>query len=111
MRIVCFCSYTCYCCFLEWEFGKPWENEESYHKWSPDTYVSDWHTPMLIIHGGKDYRVVDTEGIAAFTALQRRGVKSDLLYFPDENHWCLKPANSIKWYEEVFKWLDSFLQL
>ncbi|HWN48207.1 MAG TPA: prolyl oligopeptidase family serine peptidase, partial [Steroidobacteraceae bacterium] len=64
-------------------------------------------TPMLVIHGGQDFRVPDTQGLATFTALQRRGVESRLLYFPDENHWVLKPNNSIQWYGTVLDWLDA----
>ena len=95
--------------FIEWEFGVPWESDE-YVKWSPDTYVSQWQTPTLVIHGGTDYRVCDTEGLATFTALQRRGIPSKLLFFPDENHWVLKPLNSIKWHQTVFEWLDAHLK-
>ena len=65
---------------------------------------------MLIIHGALDYRVVDTQGIGTFTALQRRGIPSRFLYFPDENHWVLKPANSIQWHNEVIGWLDKWLK-
>jgi dipeptidyl aminopeptidase/acylaminoacyl peptidase len=63
---------------------------------------------MLVIHGGNDFRVVDTQGMATFTALQRRGIPSRLLIFPNENHWVLKPANSIQWHREVEKWLDQW---
>ena len=65
---------------------------------------------MLVIHGARDFRVVDTQGISAFTALQRRGVPSRLLYFPYENHWVLKPHNSILWHETVIGWLDKWLK-
>eukprot|EP01034_Spumella_vulgaris_P023629 gene23629-29868_t len=97
--------------FPEWEFGLPWERPEEYLKWSPDTYVAEWKTPTLVIHGGRDYRVCETEGIATFTALQRRGVPSQMLYFPDENHWTLKPINSLKWHSTVFEWLHRWLQV
>ena len=63
---------------------------------------------MLVVHGGRDYRVVETQGLGAFTALQRRGVPSKLLYFPDENHWVLKPRNSILWHETVLDWLERW---
>ncbi len=65
-------------------------------------------TPTLIIHGGKDYRVPESEGFATFTALQRRGVPSSLLYFPEENHWVLNPANSVVWHTEVVAWLKQW---
>jgi dipeptidyl aminopeptidase/acylaminoacyl peptidase len=63
---------------------------------------------MLVIHGEQDFRVPDTQGISTFTALQRRGIPSRLLYFPNENHWVLKPANSIQWHNEVLKWLGEW---
>ena len=95
---------------LEWEFGLPWQSPEEYQRWSPDSYLSSWQTPVLVIHGGTDYRVVDTEGISTFTALQRRGIESKMLFFPDENHWVLKPLNSLKWHETVFAWLNKHLK-
>jgi dipeptidyl aminopeptidase/acylaminoacyl peptidase len=72
--------------------------------------VTNWRTPTLVIHGALDYRVPYTQGLAAFTALQRQGVPSRLLYFPDENHWIQKPANSLLWYRTVLDWLDEHLQ-
>ncbi len=95
--------------FPEWEHGgTPWENPESYAKHSPVQFVGNWKTPELVIHGALDYRVVDTQGIATFNALQRRGVPSRLLYYPDENHWVLKPLNSIQWHEVVLDWMDRW---
>ncbi|WP_375754758.1 prolyl oligopeptidase family serine peptidase [Corallococcus exercitus] len=95
--------------FPEWEHkALPWEKPETYEKFNPVNHVAKWKTPMLVIHGGKDYRVVDTQGIATFTALQRRGIPSRFLYFPDENHWVLKPHNSIQWHDEVLGWLDRW---
>ncbi len=92
--------------FPEWEHGgTPWENREGYAKHNPIDHVAKWRVPMLIIHGAKDYRVVDTQGLSSFTALQRRGIPSKLLYFPDENHWVLKPANSVQWHEAVLEWM------
>jgi dipeptidyl aminopeptidase/acylaminoacyl peptidase len=97
--------------FPEWEHGGPaYENPEAYMKHSPLTYARNWKTPMLVIHGGRDYRVVDTQGISTFTLLQRKGIPSRFLYFPDENHWVLKPANSIQWHETVLGWLDQWLK-
>lgn len=96
--------------FSEYEFGLPWEQEDDYKKFSPASYVQHWNTPTLVIHGGKDYRVPETEGIATFTALQRRGIPSKFLYFPDENHWVLKPMNSIKWHDTIFAWLKQYLE-
>jgi dipeptidyl aminopeptidase/acylaminoacyl peptidase len=95
--------------FPEWEHGGPaWENPEGYTKHSPMALVKNWKTPMLVIHSEKDYRVVYTQGLATFTALQRKGIPSKLLVFPDENHWVLKPANSILWHETVLGWLDQW---
>ena len=95
--------------FPEWEHqGVPWENPESYARHTPLSLLKNWKTPTLVIHGGKDYRVVDVEGLATFTALQRRGVPSRLLYFPEENHWVLKPAHSKRWNEEALGWIDKY---
>ncbi len=96
--------------FPEWEHeGTPWTNPEGYTKHNPVEYVAAWKTPMLVIHGGKDYRVVATQGLSTFTVLQRKGIPSMLLYFPDENHWVLKPHNSVQWHETVLGWLDRWI--
>ncbi len=95
--------------FPEWDHdGTPWGNPEGYRRNNPVAFVDRWRTPMLVIHGALDYRVVDTQGIAAFTACQRQGIPSRLLYFPDENHWVLKPHNSILWHDTVLGWLDRW---
>ncbi|MBP1606389.1 MAG: peptidase, (acylaminoacyl-peptidase) subfamily [Acidobacteria bacterium] len=95
--------------FPEWERGgTPWDKPEAYARHNPIDYVKNWKTPMLVVHGGRDYRVVDTQGISTFTALQRRGIPSRFLYFPDENHWVLKPANSVLWHETVLAWLAEW---
>ncbi len=97
--------------FPEWEHGgTPWDNPEEYAKHNPIELVKNWKTPTLVVHGGKDYRVVDTQGIGVFTALQRKGIPSRLLYFPDENHWVLSPANSILWHDTVNAWLGKWLK-
>ncbi len=96
--------------FPEWEFGgTPWTNPEGYARHNPADHVEKWRTPMLVVHGGLDYRVPLSEGLQTFTALQRRGVPSQLLYFPDENHWVLSPHNSIQWHETVLAWLERWL--
>lgn len=93
----------------EFEFGgTPYQQPEMYAKWSPSTFVQNWKTPTLVIHGGKDYRVPQGEGFSTFTALQRMGIESRLVFFPDENHWVLKPANSLRWHEEVLRWIGKF---
>jgi len=95
--------------FPEWEHrGTPWENPEGYAKHSPLGLVKNWKTPTLVIHGGKDYRVVDAQGISTFNALQRRGIASRFLYFPDENHWVVKPQNAKRWHDEVLSWIDKY---
>jgi dipeptidyl aminopeptidase/acylaminoacyl peptidase len=90
--------------------GTPWTNPEGYEKHNPVNHVSQWKTPMLVIHGNRDYRVVDTQGIGTFNALQRQGIPSQLLYFPDENHFVLKPHNSIQWHDTVLGWLKRWCE-
>ncbi len=97
--------------FPEWDhLGTPWNNPKGYEKHNPVNFVKNWKTPMLVIHGALDFRVVDTQGIATFNALQRLGIESRLLYFPEEGHWVLKPHNSILWHETVIGWLDRWLK-
>ena len=97
--------------FPEWEFnGTPWTRPELYAKWSPSSYVKNFKTPMLIIHGQKDYRVDISEGFQMFTALQRMRVPSKFLYFPDEGHWVLKPQNSELWYKTVLDWIAQWIE-
>ena len=94
--------------FTEWENGGPYyEKPELHEKFNPANFVTKWRTPMLVIHGEKDFRIPYVQGIAAFTALQRRGIESRLVVFPDENHWILKPADSIFWYQTVLDWMDA----
>lgn len=96
--------------FDEWEHGGvPWEKPKAFEKFSPSRFVGKWKTPTLVIHGGRDFRIAETQGFSTFTALQRRGIPSKLLYFPDENHWVLKPKNSILWHETVMEWLNQWL--
>jgi len=97
--------------FVEWEFKGPyWESPAVYTRWSPSEYVSAFRTPTLVIHGERDHRVPLEQGLGMFTALQRRGVPSRLVVFPDENHWVLQPANSVRWYEEVLEWLERWMK-
>ncbi|MFN2492740.1 MAG: prolyl oligopeptidase family serine peptidase [Pyrinomonadaceae bacterium] len=97
--------------FTDWEFkGTPWTNPAMYERWSPSNYVKNFNTPILIIHGELDYRVPIGEGLQLFTAVQRMGVDSKLLIFPDEGHWVLKPQNSQLWYHTVLDWLDKYLK-
>jgi dipeptidyl aminopeptidase/acylaminoacyl peptidase len=97
--------------FQEWESGGPYyANSELHERFNPANHVTSWRTPMLVIHGEHDYRVPYSQGLATFTALQRRGIPSRLLFFPDEGHWILKPADSVQWHEAVFEWLDTYLR-
>ncbi len=96
--------------FDEWEHGgPPWGNRDSYEKFSPHRYAQNFKTPMLIIHNDNDFRVPMSEGFQLFTTLQRLGVPSRMINFPDESHWVLKPANSIYWHKEVFDWLKKYV--
>jgi dipeptidyl aminopeptidase/acylaminoacyl peptidase len=97
--------------FLEWEFKGPfWEQPALYTRWSPSEHVGAFKTPTLVIHGELDHRVPLEQGLGMFTALQRRGVPSRLVVFPDENHWVLQPANSVRWYDEVLGWLKKWMK-
>jgi dipeptidyl aminopeptidase/acylaminoacyl peptidase len=94
--------------FTEWENGGPYfKTPEIHERFNPVSLVQKWRTPMLVTHGQLDFRVPYSQGIATFTALQRLGIESRLEIFPDENHWILKPANSIYWYQTVLDWLDA----
>jgi dipeptidyl aminopeptidase/acylaminoacyl peptidase len=95
--------------FPEWELGRPWEDRSEYERWSPHLFVKEWRTPTLITHGELDYRVTVTQALSAFTALQRLGVESKLLVFPDEGHWVLKPKNSKVFHDVVLGWLADHL--
>ncbi|RZZ82323.1 alpha/beta hydrolase family protein [Pseudoxanthomonas winnipegensis] len=96
--------------FSEWENGgTPWDNPEKYEKFNPINHVANWRVPILVIHGQQDFRIPVEQGLAAFTAAQRRGIESKFLYFPDENHWVLKPQNSILWHDTVNAWLKQHI--
>ena len=96
--------------FTEWEQGgTPYAVPANYEKFNPVNHVKDWKVPMLIVHGQLDYRIPVEQGLAAFTALQRQGIKSQFLYFPDENHWVLKPQNSVQWHDTVNAWLKQHI--
>lgn len=98
--------------FTEWENGGvPWDPQvrETIERWNPINHVQNWRTPMLVIHGERDYRIPYSQSLAMFNALQRRNISSRLVMYPDENHWILKPQNSIQWYREVHGWLARHL--
>jgi dipeptidyl aminopeptidase/acylaminoacyl peptidase len=97
--------------FPIWEMGgTPWEKPEAYEKWSPSSYVKDFHTPMLVTAGELDFRVPYTQSLELFTALQLQKVPSKLVIFPDEGHWVLQPANSALWYKTFTEWLDTWVK-
>ncbi len=96
--------------FDEWEHGGHpyYEDPQAFERWNPVNHVAQWKTPMLVITGEKDFRIPYTQGLATFTALQRRGIPSRLLVNPNENHWVLHPKESRQWYGEVLGWLDRW---
>ncbi|MGB6138212.1 MAG: S9 family peptidase [Shewanella sp.] len=95
--------------FPEYEFGGSYDkNKALFEKFNPVNYVENWQTPMLVIHGEKDYRVPYGQGLAAYTYMQRNGIPSELLVFPDENHWILNQDNLQQWYKNVLGWMDRW---
>lgn len=99
--------------FVNWDWGGAyWDKknaaaQKSYNQFNPINFVDKWNTPILVIQGGKDYRVPIEQGLQAFQAAQLRGIKSKLLYLPDENHWVLSAQNALVWQHEFFKWLEE----
>ena len=83
--------------------GEPWDGLETIDRWNPARFASGFKTPMLVIHGERDYRVPVTQGLECYGVLKAKGVPARLVYFPDENHWVLKPQNSLLWYREVLR--------
>jgi len=97
--------------FTDWENGGPYFSvPEKHERFNPVLHVNKWKTPMLVVQGDKDFRIPTAQGLSTFTALQRRGIESKLLVFPDENHWVLKPANSLLWHHTVINWLDQHIK-
>jgi dipeptidyl aminopeptidase/acylaminoacyl peptidase len=90
--------------------GTPWQNPQALIEQAPVSYARNFRTPMLIIHGGNDYRVDPSQGLSMFQVLQARHVPSKLLYFEAENHWVLKPADSVLWYHTVLGWIDQWVK-
>ncbi|KAI9745330.1 MAG: hypothetical protein M1818_001610 [Claussenomyces sp. TS43310] len=88
--------------------GTFWDNRENYEKWDPARFVQNWATPHLIIHNELDYRLAVVEGLAPFNILQSKNIPSKFVSFPDENHWVLKPENSLAWHKEVFEWINKY---
>ncbi|HSL88023.1 MAG TPA: S9 family peptidase [Ignavibacteriaceae bacterium] len=97
--------------FPEWEYGgTPWDKREVYERWSPHRYIHNSKTPVLVVHGAYDFRVSEEQAFQLFTSLQRLGVESKFLYFPDETHFVAKPQNSRLWWETVYGWFNKFLK-
>ncbi|GGI87211.1 peptidase S9 [Shewanella gelidii] len=97
--------------FPEYEFGGQYKaNKDLYEKFNPVNYVENWKTPMLVVHGEKDFRVPYGQGLAAFSYMQRNGIPSELLIYPDENHWILNPVNLEQWYAKVLGWMDRWTE-
>lgn len=86
-----------------------WEDVARVERWSPHAHAAGYSTPTLVIHGGRDYRVPDGQGLELYGVLKAKGVPARLVYYPDEHHWILTPANSIHWYDEVLEWLNLYL--
>ena len=98
--------------FANWDMGgSPWDNpsSKSYTKFNPSSYVNNWNTPIMIIQGNMDFRVPYEQGQQAFQVARLKNIKSKFLYFPDENHWVLKPQNALVWQREFFSWLKETL--
>jgi dipeptidyl aminopeptidase/acylaminoacyl peptidase len=98
--------------FDEWDHGGPWWSRDPVERerWNPVNHVTNWRTPTLVIHGEQDFRIPYSQSLAAFTALQRQGIESRLVMYPDENHWILRARNSLQWHNEVFGWLARHLR-
>jgi dipeptidyl aminopeptidase/acylaminoacyl peptidase len=97
--------------FTEWENGGTYYDKPAqYEKFNPVHFVKNWKTPMLVVQGDLDFRIPTSQALGTFSALQRKGVESKLIVFPDENHWVLKPANSVQWHHTVNAWLDQHLK-
>jgi dipeptidyl aminopeptidase/acylaminoacyl peptidase len=99
--------------FANYDLGGPfWEekNAKTYSSFDPKDYVQNWDTPILVIHGGKDFRVPENQGMEAFQAAKLRGIPARFLYFPNEGHWILSPQNGLVWHDQFFNWLDTYLK-
>jgi dipeptidyl aminopeptidase/acylaminoacyl peptidase len=101
--------------FVNWDLGGPyWDKSNKVAQWSysnsPHRFVEKWDTPIIVVHGELDYRIVASQGMQAFNAAVIRGIPAEYLYFPDENHWVLKPQNGVLWHRRFFNWLDKYLK-
>jgi dipeptidyl aminopeptidase/acylaminoacyl peptidase len=98
--------------FVNWDYGGPYWDKSTKKTYdnSPHKFVDQWDTPIMVVHGEKDFRIAYTQGMSAFNAAQLRGIPSKFLFFPNENHWVLRPQNGILWQREFFSWLDKWLK-
>lgn len=99
--------------FANYDLGGPFwkeENQADYARFDPKDYISKWDTPILVIHGGNDFRVPENQGMEAFNAAKLRGVEARFLYFPNEGHWILSPQNGLVWHDQFFGWLQQHLK-
>ena len=99
--------------FANQDLGGPfWQPDlkDDYEKYDPKDYVQNWDTPIMVIHGGKDFRVPEAQGMAAFQAAKLKGIPARFLYFPEEGHWVLSPQNGLIWHDQFFGWLDRWLK-
>jgi len=102
--------------FVNFDYGGPyWDTnnaaaQKTYNQFNPSNLVANWNTPILIVQGGKDYRVPIEQGLQAFQAAQLKGIKSKLLYLPEENHWVLSAQNALVWQREFYSWLFETLK-
>jgi dipeptidyl aminopeptidase/acylaminoacyl peptidase len=101
--------------FANWDMGGPyWDKNnktaQNTYANSPHKFVQNWDTPIMVIHGAKDYRVSEMQGMSAFNAAKLKGLDARFLYFPEENHWVLQPQNSVLWHHEFYRWLDEYLK-
>ena len=98
--------------FVNWDLGGPYwdggQTAKDYERFSPHKFVKNWDTPLMVIHGEKDFRVPVTQGMEAFTAAQVKNIPSRFLYFPEEGHWVMSPQNGVLWHRQFFDWLDSY---
>ena len=99
--------------FANQDLGGPYwdeKNTKTYKDFDPKDFVNNWDTPILVIHGGKDFRVPEAQGMAAFQAAKLKGLDARFLYFPNEGHWILSPQNGLIWHDQFFGWLDKYLK-
>jgi dipeptidyl aminopeptidase/acylaminoacyl peptidase len=101
--------------FTNWDLGGPfWDKSnkkaQKSYSFSPHLFIDKWDTPLCVVHSEFDYRIVASQGMAAFNAAQIKGIPSRYLYFPDESHWVLKPQNSILWHRNFIDWFDTYLK-